>query len=649
MGQITEHIIDQLKEKAEEFLQGWDDEISARIKDLDKKGLWPFETVSTEYFLDVIQPFMRAVDDIEKAEALGFNSHVGTLHDKISYTSINVIHCIQKMELETILQMAIENATQQPGMYSDKCRNMNTLWQWALDELYETNNYAIDMLLPTYKDAQRLPLRICDASEWDFTVPEAVRYTENTIREHEEVFGAIAKISKDLLQYGLPSDTAAGQIIDKIIADWEHIKEQNQMLLGCLAERELEIDYINTFVLHSLRKQAICFLAMDTIQKQQENISQTTDFRDIYKHYMDGISQIETLIKDMRKREAQMLPEVTLTISKVGDGNYAITVSQAKGSKIQVGYTDNNTETKYTTEKKRYENTRVMKIGKKSHAVAMEKKIRRAVLLSDKEENITNINSSKKDNEKEKVIKEKVLGEFTATTTRTTKAHGKRTARLDLQARAFKFQRRNLKTHQIGPKTVEKEISSASIEPGASGSIVAPTKDNIGTYLISVDAHPVKIGVNYHGLKLDAQAGFKASVGHQVSVEDIIKSASRVLAQELMNGSAANFTRIIDNVSALLKEAAPEAQANWGSIKISASDITLFKAQVSEQEDTQKMTVETGSPAFDELQDIADSAFEILDTLTEKEHTQQKILTGGDISPEVEMECLDDYGYDLVL
>ena len=648
MGQIIEHVINQAKEKVATLLPGWDVEIVAHLKDLSKKNMWPFETVSTEYFLDVIQPFMKAINDIEEAESKGFGSQAGVLHDKIAYTSINAIHCIQKMELEATLQMAIENATKTKGMYSDRCRNMSTIWQWAVGELYDHNNYAIDLLLPTHKDAERLPLRICDASEWDFTVPEAIRYTEKTIQEHEDVFSAIAQISKDLLKYGLPSDTTTGQFIDSIIAEWEHIKEQNQMLLGCLAEKELEIDYINTFVLHSLRKQAICFLALDVIQ-QQENAEPAADFRNIYEHYMSGITQIETLIKDMRKREAQMLPETTLTISKVGDGTYAITVSQTHGAKEKIGYTEGNTEYKYTTERNRYENTRVMHIGKKSHALKMEKTIRRAVLLSDKEESITQTNNQKKTNEKEKIIKEKVLGEFTATTTKTTKIKGKRTARLDVQAKALKFQRRKVKTHQIGPRQVEKEISNVSIEAGASGAIVAPTKDSLGTYIISVEAHPVKIGVNYHGLKLDAQAGVGASIGHQVSLEDIVKSATKILAQELLNGSAANFTHIIDNVTALLKEASPEAQANWGSIKISASDLTLFKAQVSEQEDSQKLQVETSSPAFDELQDIADSAFEILDTLKEKEQIPQKIFTGGDISPEVEMECLDDYGYDLVL
>lgn len=647
MGQIAEHAIDQLKEKATALLESWDNELAQHTRELVKKGAWPFETVSSEYFLNVVQPFMNAIHEIEDAEEQDFEGiHIGTLQDKIAYTSMDVIQCIQKMELETTLQMVIENSSSPNKMYSDKCRNMCSIWEWAQDELYANNNYAIDMLLPTYKEAQRLPLRICDASEWDFTVPEAIMYTEKTIQEYEEIFAAAAKCSQELLDYGTPSETAMGQLTDKIMKEWEHIKAQNLMLLGALAEQELQIDYINTFVMHSLRKQAMCFLAMDTIQKEKDT-PQTADLRNVYEHYMDGIKQINDLIKEMRIKEAQMLPETTLTISKVGDGTYAITVSQSSGVKAQTKKTENGVENTYTAEKKRYEHTRITKIGKKSHAFKMEKHIKRAVLLSAKEESVS---KTEKADEKTRAIKETVLGEFSMTTTRTSKSYGKRTVRLDLKASGLKHKRRKVKLRQVGPKTEEKQIAGVSVEVlGASGSVSAPTKDCLGTYLVSVNASPAKADANYHGINVAVAAGVGASVGCQLTVDDIIKSASKTLAEELMNGSAANFTRVIDSVTALLKDAAPDTQTNWGSIKISASDLTLFQAQVSENQETQEMQIEAGSPVIDELQDLSDSAYEILDALKEKEQEQQKILVGTDDSPHFEVECFEDYDYDLVL
>lgn len=67
MGQITDQIIEQFKERIVPWIQDLNDEIVNEVKDLEKDGRWPYQTVSSEYFLAATKQLLKAVNEVEKA------------------------------------------------------------------------------------------------------------------------------------------------------------------------------------------------------------------------------------------------------------------------------------------------------------------------------------------------------------------------------------------------------------------------------------------------------------------------------------------------------------------------------------------------------------------------------------------------------
>lgn len=62
MGQITDQIIEQFKERIVPWIQDLNDEIVNEVKDLEKDGRWPYKTVSSEYFLAATKQLLKAVN-----------------------------------------------------------------------------------------------------------------------------------------------------------------------------------------------------------------------------------------------------------------------------------------------------------------------------------------------------------------------------------------------------------------------------------------------------------------------------------------------------------------------------------------------------------------------------------------------------------
>ena len=167
------------------------------------------------------------------------------------------------------------------------------------------------------------------------------------------------------------------------------IKEQNESLIKELLSKEMDINYIDSFVCHDLEKQAARFLAIAILEESHlsawdEEFDGRSDFRDVHDKYSEAASAIRNAIKDMREREAKMMPETTLSITKSQNGSYTITILRAKGIKRQAEVEGDNVEYKQTSEKKRREKQRTMKLGKMSQALREEKASYNFVLSSEK-------------------------------------------------------------------------------------------------------------------------------------------------------------------------------------------------------------------------------------------------------------------------
>ena len=102
MGQIQDKIEEQITDKVQYHLKNFN-ELIKTVRDLDKQGLWPFDKISAKQFLLTAEPFLDAMTDIYKADAIRFAGvAIPALKDKIASTSIELTKCIHELELETI-------------------------------------------------------------------------------------------------------------------------------------------------------------------------------------------------------------------------------------------------------------------------------------------------------------------------------------------------------------------------------------------------------------------------------------------------------------------------------------------------------------------------------------------------------------------
>lgn len=167
--------------------------------------------------------------------------------------------------------------------------------------------------------------------------------------------------------------------------------------------------------------------------------------------------------------------------------------------------------------------------------------------------------------------------------------------------------------------------------------------------MLSAEAHPIQAGANVLGFGGNVGAGVSASIGQQWSLEELIKKAAQTLASELINGSAANLTRVVDEVADMLKGIGPSSNINWGNINISAAGIDLFKVQVEPQEEQDQTRIEitAENPVQQEIENIVDSTSDIVEDIQDAinqldEVNKQQAAITTEIKP---VEVTDEIGF----
>lgn len=119
--------------------------------------------------------------------------------------------------------------------------------------------------------------------------------------------------------------------------------------------------------------------------------------------------------------------------------------------------------------------------------------------------------------------------------------------------------------------------------------------------------------------------------GQQISVQDIAKSAAEILSGEMKEHDGdLDLKAVIEKLTGVLNNIAPDTDINWGNIQISAKGVDLINIQVEEQtqetEPEQKLEIETAIPIKDEIQGLVEDIEQALDSL---EEIQEKLTANS--------------------
>ncbi len=682
MGQLQDKIEEKIKDKIQYHLKSFDESIKT-VRQLEKQKLWPFDTVSAKQFLEAVEPFAEAIKEARKAANVNFVS-VATpaLKDRIATTAIELTKCIHAMELETIVQDLAEFTYDTEEM-SQKLNNMTAVLEWAQEELYKDNSYAVDLLQSVAQETDRTPILLAQEDSIDFSPWHAVFMTDFVIQNHEEAYKRVLDSSNELLRYGAPSETLVGKFIDKV-ADLETLKQQNAANAIDLANQEIDIEYLNTFVCHSLKRDLARTLAL--IAAEQENpednpVHSLKELKEKAQRDAFALRYVEENLNNMREREKAMAQGTTLSIKRVGDGTFAITISQPSGMQKENEITGKDSAYKETLQKEYFNNSRTIKVGKKSSVVKMDTHMKYGVFKGSKLEFDSSV--PKKENEKVKSLKERIYGELSYTKIRSMKARGHKSVRSELKLNALRFKDKKIKVKEAKGKKKEIELLNKEFKVlSATISAKGLAEGSIGTPTISIGGNLAEAQLGSHGVNINASLGAKVQAGAQISAQDIAKSAAEMLAGELTGkDNDLDFKAVVEKLTEFLNNIPPEAKANLGNITISAKGINLLNVQVEEQtpeiEDSRELKLETSVPIRDEIQGLVEDVDQALNELEEIhgklypeqnqqqeqtasqlfpfDHSQEhennspEVITGGDISPKFDAICMEEQDCDLVL
>lgn len=661
MEKVIKHVAEQVAQNIKIPPWAKQDDIISQAEELKKSNQWEFRSITPDDFIATMKSLTQMVKDLEKEPGKLNKTPSDVLCDRAAYRTVDMLKCIQTMEFEATQRriFAIRGNFMSHGgaeLFADPSQSfasfssvvdhtrgtsfyeryhprdivnerlavpetqtttkMFEFIRWAKDELYKHSDDANFLIESLYPAAETKPISLSEENEKSYAPSIAIAHTNKVTREHEEAFAQVVKSFDDVLKYGLPSETSIGKFIDRLLPHRDEIKGKNEELIKNLLSKEMDIETIETFIVPALRMRAF-------EMEMQSNVlnmgmfdvgfsTYTSDPNGPHRVYNDAIKTIEQMIKDTRAREAKMAQSTTLTITRGDDDVYTISIARSKGEKREVKFNDQDVTKKEITERNRFSEERKFRLGRLSKELREEKKVYSMKLLGSKEEVVSPTNNPKKSGEVQKLQKESSIGELSISTTKTTKSHGKVAARLNMAANAVRLEGKVIKSYKAGRKTEEQNIIGGKAEiVGASISAAAPTKDYMGTHKVSAEAHPVKVGANYRGVNASINTGPSFSAGMQVTAEDISKKAAKALVDELLKGSSANFTRVIDDVMSMIKAIPPSADMDWGSIKISAATMDLLNTQIDVQRNQESNAVEvsheTHSPLIDDIKNDIES------------------------------------------
>ena len=635
MESVVMHGVKKLKEE----LTPWQIEkkIEKQLEDILKGQDWPFKTVSKEYFLDVAVPLVKTAQDIEHSTPEQLDKNAEMYMDRIDYTSIDMLQCVQKMELEALAQEAVNFGPQVDIMHPhipDNIKLLQKLSEMGTFLLNENNSRAVEAMGIEYMQSGRLPTRVCDTSSRLYMSDVAVNMTKSAVGEHLLAFSQVYNRAPQILKYGMPAETGVGRVVDALFTDRGNERKRNEHVVHDLAKAQAKIDHIENFAVHNLKQEASRFLlsalAEEAVKQGNPDFTSSV-FREWHAEKLQAVSEIEGLLKEMKDKEKAMMKDMTLTIKKDKDGIYSITVSKGNGETRTQNIAEGHTK---EIERRRREQKREIKLTKITEKVMEETKSFRAIFHGEKERKLTPTLNQTVENEKKGYERSQKFGEIVFKRVQERKYNGTKRSRAEAEFHTAQFASKKIKTHTIGPRTEEKTIIGGEADIlGASASIKAPDKEHIGTPVFKAEAHAVNADVNIADLvKTKMGIGASVSAGAQLSAEDIIKRAAGVMFDEMANGNSANLTRIIDEVSDIIAKIPPSANVDWGSITISVGDFDVFEAKVKQEGEmgqTHTFAVEASSPLYEDVKKDAAA----IQAYVERQEAQEKFPFDNNPTP----------------
>lgn len=691
--QASKQLIEKLKKP-----DGYKKELEQELDDIIASGptkTWPFRGVTKEDLISAVIPMVDVASSIEKEawKIKGVTPEV--LQDRIAYKTIDLLKCVNQMEYETkrfeanqnterpeygrsrmhngpthitptyhdeagrdILFAGTANAhrveTDDPfskrtrprpdnrgRAYMAESRQMAQMMQaistWARKNMYEFNRVANQEIKEHFPRADIQLINVSDVGNYTYMPALAVKHTENVTRSHEEAYAAILDKFEQMLKYGLPNETSLGQMLDKIIGNRDEYKQENEELIKNLISREMDLEVIEHFFVPEMMLNAAIAEGQMQIERRLGNVLGYQQLHSTYTEQIHGANQCKKMIKDTRDMEAKMMPNLELSITKGKDGTYVVTVSKGVGEKREVEFKNETDSYKKVEQKNRRENTRVMTLGKVSQALREEKKTYSMIVKGTSAEFTEKVQDAKKRDTKISYQHDMSIGEAELSHTRTTRHSGKRSNRTNLQMDIGKMEGRIIKSHREGLNRKEDWNIGASAQGiGASASMSTPTIDSLGTPKLSAEAHLAKGSVNFKQLEASFNIGAKASIGMQITPEEISKKAAMILVGEALKGNSANLTRIADEVMDLIKSAGPSSSIDFTKINISAASLDLLNAELVREQNQEIGEVnynsEIGSPIASDIKEDIENA------PTYYDQVQDMVQFWGDITIEREQD-----------
>lgn len=695
--QTAKQIVEKIK-KPDGYQKELEEALDAIVK--STPHAWPFSGITQEDLLSAIRPMVDIASSIEQEYYKIKGATPEVLQDRIAYKTIDLLKCVNQMEYETSRFEANHSGTRSYQQHSQlrngpthipsfvvahderneafsytknqwldgsrdttdpftttsyKLRQvaprgsnnpetrqmlsaMRQIVSLAKDNLYTLNQEANEQMQRFFPTAEVRQANILGKGDLDSYIPAvAIDYTKRVAGEHEQAYAAILDKFEQILKYGLPSETNMGQFMDKLAGGRDAYKKENEALIKSFLSKEMDMEVLENFFIPRMKLEASVLEGQMKIEGRLGNATSYRQLKNLYHEYVNGHTQSQRTIDETRTREAKMMPELGLSIEKGKDGTYVITVSRGKGEKREVSFKSENESYQKTDVKNRKENTRVMTLGQMSQALREEKRAYSMIVRGTSAEFTEKVPEAKKRDTKITYSHDMSFGEAEVSHTRTTRHSGKRSNRANLHMDLGKMEGRIIRSHREGlNRKQDWNIGASAQGIGASASMSTPTIDSLGTPKLSAEAHLAKGSVNFKQLEASFNIGAKASVGVQITPEEISKRAAMILVGEALKGNSANLTRIADEVMDLIKSAGPSSSIDFTKINISAASLDLLNAELIREQNQEIGEVNYNSKIESPI--ASDIKEDIDNVPTYYDQVQDMVQFWGDITIEREQD-----------
>ena len=390
-----------------------------RVRELATNDAWPFETVTAKDFLKASSDLLEMLHNMESRKIDNKRSSPEAYMDRTLEATIQMLQCIQKMELEASAKEMDEmlNWNEDDG-YGMEFLDAHEFVEYAIERMYAYNNKICDHLAPDLEKHGIIPRYIDAENERTYLVNEECTFTNRATSEHYDAMKEAYDEIENLIQYGLPSSSVIGKIRDRITGSAD-IKDNNQTIVDKILSSEADLEIVQLYILPELELKIQEYEARALLEeantKNKEDLGpgelQQSDphfFRNKYMSYLKAREEIEGALLTMQKKELQLESNCKISIDKDPKAaTYLLTAQWSRGEKYVAKdsqqLTDNITkQSTVVKEKDREEKSIKIQIGRSSNRLYEETRKQSACKfgyinrqeLKYKDKSLTNIFSS---------------------------------------------------------------------------------------------------------------------------------------------------------------------------------------------------------------------------------------------------------------